>query len=176
MTSFLTSTSAHQKKEKLQSTYSRASAISAPVFEHVNTAAGSFAASASEKQDEGTAADTHQVQPAVALHTAWSAIASQAPLLLSGLLSKARAATPAGAQSAIKQHKSKEKMTERAMGSDWGSKRRFLQVEKVCFGGKSKVKKNELCALPESFDLSTLRFQTTAGIHTDCVTVARSAN
>lgn len=50
-------------------------------MEHLNTAAGNLAASASEKQDEGTAAETHQVQPAVALQVAWLAIASQAPLL-----------------------------------------------------------------------------------------------
>lgn len=122
------------KKRKLQSTpsYSKAR-VSTPVFEQVNTAAGSLAASASEKQDEGTAADTHQVQPAVALQMACSAIASQAPL---GALS-ARAAPAARAESAIKQNRSKEKITERAMGVIGTRKGGFWRLKK---GVSEKVK------------------------------------
>ena len=86
----------------------------------MNTAAGSLAASASEKQDEGTAADTHQVQPAVALHLARSAIASQAALFRAA---SAHAARAPRAESATKHHRSKQGIDERAMGGERGLKR-----------------------------------------------------
>lgn len=107
-----------QAKKKKNFPQSRLS-VSTLFFEQVNTAAGSLAASASEKQEEGTAAETHQVQPAVALQMAWSAIASQAPLVAVSTETATNGATGAApaarAEPAIKQHRSNTEITARAM-------------------------------------------------------------
>ena len=100
-----------QPSEGGKTAYSKDS-VNTPFFEQVNTAAGSLAASASEKQDDGTAAETHQVQPAVVLQTAWSAIASQEALMMR----EGFAACAPQAESAIKQHRSKEAIRKRGMG------------------------------------------------------------
>jgi len=133
----------HQKSEggkQKKKNYSKLS-VSTPLFEQVNTAAGSFAASASEKQDEGTAADTHQVQPAVALQMAWSAMASQeAPL---DIVSAHVLACAVRAESAIKHHRSKETNTERVMG--------VVESRNGGLGMWRKATKKKTCVSPREF-------------------------